>query len=93
MLSPPTKSQVNKAGKILRRHLTDAQPPPDRDRLSQADRVLYAFREAHQNPLVSAQWAAHKAGLGPATSPDPDWLYAALETAAEDLISLVAGTG
>ena len=55
MPSPPTKSQVNKAGKILRRHLTDAQPPPDRDRLSQADRVLYAFREAHQNPLVSAR--------------------------------------
>ncbi len=244
-MSPsPSKSQVNKAGKTLRRQLTGAHPPPERDRLVQAGRVLYAFREAHQIPLVSARtglascirseqatallltqrlkrletildklmreptmalermhdiggcravflhqadvsrvatrfvrnglirngqadrvidytasprssgyravhihtqyqerfvevqlrtvvqhawaiiveaassatgidvkngdggdeaqrylrelgarWAAHEVRLGPTTAPDPDWLYAALETAAEDLIACVAGTG
>ncbi|WP_423920349.1 hypothetical protein [Candidatus Poriferisodalis sp.] len=55
MSSPPTKSQVNKAGKTLRRHLAEAQPVLDRDRLLQAGRVVYAFREAHQSPLVSAR--------------------------------------
>lgn len=55
MSSPPTKSQVNKAGRTLRRHLTGRQPVTDRDRLLHASQIVYEFREAHQNPLVSAR--------------------------------------
>jgi putative GTP pyrophosphokinase len=52
VLSAPTISQVNKAGKTLRAVLRGEDPPPEA--VDRALEVILRFRAAHQAPLIKA---------------------------------------
>ena len=58
MTDVPSKSQVTKAGRRLRRAFSDGPGPPDLQDFNEALEVLIAFRAAHAGPL-------RKANMGP----------------------------
>ena len=52
---PYSKGEIDRAGKVLLRVLTGAEPLPSTDELDKAAVVAEAFRKAHRAPTVSAR--------------------------------------
>lgn len=52
---PYSKGQIDRAGKMMLRALTGAEPLPSTDELKSATAVVETFRRAHRTPMIGAR--------------------------------------